>query len=157
MEIIEDRSLGTMTPIRYASFGLSLIGVGITIWLTIAHFTTSTLLACPGGGIINCAKVTTSAESYFIGVPVAIWGLLFYVYLSIINSPWGFKQESLRVPRLGSMFLGVAFVLYLISAELLVLDSICIWCTAVHVITVIIFVLVVYDFFAYSSASANRT
>lgn len=147
MEIIGDRKSGTMTPIRYISFGLSLLGVPITIALTVAHFTSSSILVCPSTGIINCAKVTTSAQSYFLGIPVAVLGLLFYIYLSIINSPWGFKQARLRVPRLGSMFLGVAFVLWLISAELLIINNICLWCTSVHVITVLIFVSVVYDYF----------
>ena len=147
MEIIGDRKSGAMTPVRYVCFGLSLLGVPITIALTVAHFTSSSILACPSTGIINCAKVTTSAQSYFLGIPVAVMGLLFYIYLSIINSPWGFKQARLRVPRLGSMFLGVAFVLWLISAELLIINNICLWCTSVHVITVLIFVAVVYDYF----------
>ncbi len=147
MEIIGDRKSGAMTPVRYVCFGLSLLGVPITVALTVAHFTSSSILACPSTGIINCAKVTTSAQSYFLGIPVAVLGLLFYVYLSIINSPWGFKQARLRVPRLGSMFLGVAFVLWLISAELLIINNICLWCTSVHVITVLIFVAVVYDYF----------
>ncbi len=147
MEIIGDRKSATMTPIRYVIFGLSLLGVPIAITLTVAHFTSSSILVCPSTGIINCAKVTTSAQSYFLGIPVAVLGLLFFIYLSIINSPWGFQQARLRVPRLGSMVLGVAFVLWLISAELLIINNICLWCTAVHVITVLIFVLVVYDYF----------
>ncbi len=147
MEIIGDSKSATMTPIRYIIFGLSLLGVPITIALTVAHFTSSSILVCPSTGIINCAKVTTSAQSYFLGIPVAVLGLLFFIYLSIINSPWGFRQARLRVPRLGSMFLGVAFVLWLISAELLIINNICLWCTAVHVITVLIFVSVVYDYF----------
>ncbi len=152
METMGDRRARAMTPVRKACFGLSLIGVAVGIYLTIAHFTSSSILACPSQGIINCARVTSSQQSYFLKIPVALWGLAFYLYLSVINSPWGFRQESLRVPRLGSMFLGVAFVLWLISAELLIIDSICLWCTVVHVVTIFIFALVVYDYFSSPSS-----
>jgi len=156
VKITGDRNVGAMTPLRYVCFGLSLVGIPITIALTVAHFTSSSILACPSTGIINCAKVTTSAQSYFLGIPVAVLGLIFYVYLSIINSPWGFTQERFRVLRLVSMLLGVAFVLWLISAELLIINNICLWCTSVHVITVLIFILVVYDYFADSSVPINH-
>ncbi|NNN19849.1 MAG: vitamin K epoxide reductase family protein [Acidimicrobiaceae bacterium] len=137
-----------MTPIRTACFVLSLMGAAVGTYLTAAHFTSTSILACPSSGIINCARVTTSPQSYFLNIPVAVWGLIFFLYLSVINSPWGFKQENLKVPRLGSMFLGVAFVLWLLSAELLIINSICLWCSVVHVITISIFALVVYDYFA---------
>ena len=71
-----------MTAIRYICFGLSLVGLAISVYLTIAHFTSSSILACPNTGTINCAKVTTSAQSYFLKVPVAIWGFVYYLYLS---------------------------------------------------------------------------
>ncbi len=38
---------------------------------------------------------------------------------------------------------GMAFALYLISAELLIIGNICIWCTAVHAVTFLLFVTVV--------------
>jgi uncharacterized membrane protein len=38
---------------------------------------------------------------------------------------------------------GAAFVLYLIYTELFTLDAICPWCTSVHVITLLLFALVV--------------
>lgn len=148
MEIMGDRQAKPMTPVRISCFVLSLIGVLLGIYLTIAHFTSSSILACPSQGIINCARVTSSQQSYFLKIPVALWGLAFYVYLSIINSPWGFRQENLRVPRLGSMFLGVAFVLWLVSAELLIINSICLWCTVVHGVTILLFALVIYDYFS---------
>lgn len=137
-----------MTVIRYVCFGLSLVGLAISIYLTIAHFTSSNILACPNTGTINCAKVTTSAQSYFLKVPVAIWGLIYYLYLSLLNSPTGFRNSRLRTLRLISMIAGIAFVLWLISAELLIINSICLWCTSVHLVTVLLFGAVIYDYFS---------
>lgn len=147
MEVAKSPQIKVMSPIKYACFILSLIGLAISIYLTVAHFTSSSILACPNTGTINCAKVTTSAQSYFLKIPVAIWGLMFYLYLSLLNSPIGFKRKSLRTLRLISLIIGVLFVLYLISAELLVIGSICLWCTSVHVVTILLFGAVVYDYF----------
>lgn len=147
MDVVKDPQHNQMNPVRYACFVLSLIGLGISIYLTIAHFTSSSILACPNTGTINCAKVTTSAQSYFLKIPVAIWGLAFYLYLTLLNSPFGFKRKTLRTLRLISMIIGVIFVLYLISAELLVIGSICLWCTSVHVVTILLFGAVIYDYF----------
>jgi uncharacterized membrane protein len=37
------------------------------------------------------------------------------------------------------------FVLYLIYTELFTLDAICLWCTSVHVITFLLFGLIVFS------------
>ncbi len=38
--------------------------------------------------------------------------------------------------------LGVGFVAYLVYTELFTLDAICLWCTAVHVITLGLFAVI---------------
>src|SRR5690242_3285741 len=76
----------------WATTLLSLVGLGLAIYLTIAHYTQPTLLACPEKGIINCAKVTTSSYATIAGVPVALLGLLFFVALTPLMLPWAWKQ-----------------------------------------------------------------
>ncbi len=60
-------------------------------------------------------------------------------------SPWAWRssREFVAPLRLASTIVSVGFISYLIYAELYVIHSICIWCTTVHVLTFIIFVLVV--------------
>jgi len=125
---------------------LALAGLGVSIYLTIAHFNTSVTLACPATSTINCEKVTTSPESYAFGIPVAVLGLAFYVFLAVVNSPWAWRitWPPLRWVRVGSMVVGMVFVLYLIYAELFSIGAICLWCTSVHVITFALFVLIVF-------------
>ena len=125
---------------------LSLAGLGVSIYLTIAHFNTSVTLACPATSTINCEKVTTSPQSYAFGIPVAVLGLAFYVFLAVANSPWAWRitWPPLRWVRVGSMVVGIVFVLYLIYAELFSIGAICLWCTSVHVITFALFVLIVF-------------
>jgi len=136
---------------------LSLGGLAVSIYLTIAHFNTSVTLACPATSTVNCEKVTTSPQSYAFGIPVAVLGLAFYVFLAVVNSPWAWRitWPPLRWARVGSMLVGILFVLYLIYAELFSIGAICLWCTSVHVITFALFVLIVFGAAAgYGAAKA---
>lgn len=123
---------------------LSVIGFGVSSYLTAAHFS-GAKLACSGSGLVNCEKVTTSAQSYFLGVPVALLGLLFFVAMTAVNLPaaWRSTDRRLHAARLGMAALGMGFVLYLVSAEFLIIKNICLWCTGVHVVTFLLFVLLV--------------
>ncbi len=123
----------------------SLIGLGISIYLTIEHYTQNAYAGCPTNSTFNCFKVTTSPESVILGIPVAVLGLAFYLFLSAINSPWGWRSKlpAVHWVRVGSIVLGMVFVLYLVYAELFLINSICLYCTAVHIITFILFGLIV--------------
>jgi uncharacterized membrane protein len=123
---------------------LSLGGLGIATYLTIAHFG-HVALVCSNSGEINCQKVTTSVQSYFLHIPVAMLGLGFYVTMTALNLPvaWRSTDRRVHIARLALLVLGMCFALYLVSAELLIIGAICLWCTGVHLVTFCLFVLVV--------------
>jgi uncharacterized membrane protein len=152
------RSMGWL-PL--ATLVLSLYGLGASIYLTIAHYDTSIRLACTDNGLVNCQAVTTSSQSVVFGIfPVAVLGLAFFVFMVVVNSPWGWRlsrsQPAVRWARLGSVVVGMSFVIYLIYAELIQINAICLWCTSVHAATFLIFVLVVFHTtFAGSSAAPS--
>jgi uncharacterized membrane protein len=129
----------------YLSLGLSLFGLGIATYLTVVHFVGTQALVCADNGIVNCLKVTTSAQSHFLGMPVSVLGLAFYLVVTAVNLPvaWRSTDRRVHIARLALMGLGMCFALYLVSAELLIIGSICLWCTGVHVVTFALFVLVV--------------
>jgi len=129
--------------LQLATFALALAGLGVSIYLTIAHFTESTLAGCSESGLVNCTKVTTSAQSYVFGIPVAVLGLAFYLFVAAIMSPWAWQaaRREIHLLRIASLVVGIGFVLYLIYAELIIIDSICLYCTSVHAITFVLFVL----------------
>ena len=138
---------------------LALGGLGVSVYLTIAHYLAGQLtLACPATTHINCEKVTTSAQSLVFGIPVALLGLAFYVFMVAATSPWAWRSQlpALRWARLGSVIAGMVFVLYLIYTEVFTLNlTICLWCTSVHVITFVLFGLVVFAAVAgYGTAQA---
>ncbi len=127
-----------------AALVLSVVGLGVATYLTVAHYA-GVALACSDNGIINCERVTSSAQSIFLGVPVALWGLLFFAAMVAVDLPVAWRSTDRRVHalRLAMTAVGIVFVLYLVSAELLVIKHICLWCTSVHVITFLLFVLMV--------------
>lgn len=145
-------------PLALATWVLSLFALGVSIYLTIAHYDTSVSLACSDKGLVNCAKVTTSTQSMVFGIfPVAVLGLAFYVFMAAINSPLGWRMNRREVKwlRLGSVIVGMGFVLYLIYAEVIQIGNICLWCTSVHVATFLIFALLVYEATSWTSATAK--
>lgn len=121
-------------------------GLVVSTYLTIEHFTSSTTLACPDTGRVNCAKVTSSSYSTVVGVPVALLGLLFFLALLPLLTPtaWGATSSWVRRARLAMVTVGLVFVLYLVWAELFRIHAICLWCTAVHLTTLAVFTLVVF-------------
>jgi uncharacterized membrane protein len=120
---------------------LCLAGLGVSVYLTIAHYTASLTLACPDTGTINCEKVTTSPQSVIFAIPVAVLGVVFFVGLLVLNVPaaWRHPSRFLRLARLGVATSGVGFAVYLIYTELFTVHAICLWCTAAHVVAFLLF------------------
>ena len=138
-------SLAAPAWVPGATLTVSLLGLAAAAYLTFEHFTSSATLACPETGVVNCAKVTTSSYSTVFGIPVAVLGLLFFVGMVALCLPavWRRDNPAVRLGRLGAVSVGVVFVLYLLWAELFRINAICLWCTAVHVLTLVLFGMVV--------------
>ena len=133
--------------LQWTSLVLSLAGLGMSIYMTIAHYTSTNILVCSNKGYIDCAKVTTSPESMVFNVfPVAVLGLAFYVFMTAINTPWAWRSGIAAIwwARLVGIITGIGFVLYLIYAEVIQIGNLCLDCTTVHVITFLLFVVLVF-------------
>jgi uncharacterized membrane protein len=133
--------------LQWTSLVLSLAGLGMSVYMTIAHYTSTNILVCSNKGYIDCAKVTTSPESMVFNIfPVAVLGLAFYVFMTAINTPWAWRSGIAAIwwARLVGIITGIGFVLYLIYAEVIQIGNLCLDCTTVHVITFLLFVVLVF-------------
>jgi uncharacterized membrane protein len=143
--------------LQVTSLVLAVLGLAISAYETYAHYNGNHLLGCPSGagGTFNCAAVITSSQSVVFNVfPVAVLGLAFYVFAVVIFSPWAwqFQGASFRlgritgrdvnIVRLGSVIVGMGFVMYLIYAEFQI-GSVCEYCSGVHVVTFLLFCITV--------------
>ena len=120
-------------------------GCVVSAYLTVEHYSSSTTLACPETGVVNCVKVTTSSYSTLVGVPVALLGLLFFAAMTVLCTPAAWRPSNPWVgrARLAGSVAGVVMVAYLVWAELFRIDAICLWCTVVHALTVALFAVLV--------------
>jgi len=126
---------------------LCVFGLGVASYLTYEHYTGSKTLSCPAhSSIVNCFKVTTSSYSKIQGIPVAVLGLIFFVVMLGLQLPrsWASNSPLLTWGRLGWSIVGVGTACWLIYAELFKLDAICLWCTSVHIISLLVFIVTAF-------------
>jgi uncharacterized membrane protein len=132
-----------LTP-SYGALVWALLGLAASAYLTVEHYTASTLLACPENATINCAKVTSSKWSHVLGVPVAVLGLGYFVLLVALCLPAAWRVAALERWRIAAVAIGAISVVYLVYIELFKVDAICLWCTAVHVCTIAVLATVLW-------------
>lgn len=127
---------------------LTLAGLGISVYLTIAHYNDEALV-CSSTSTVDCHAVTTSKYSVLLGIPMPLLGLAFFVAFAALITPWALRSPwpPLRWGRVVSASAGVLMVVYLVTVELAILHKICLWCTGVHVVTIVLFILVLFDEF----------
>ena len=123
---------------RMAAALLSLAGFFVSLYLYLYKIGKIGTLACGTGG---CETVQASPFSRFLGLEVALYGVVGYAVLLVLS------METLRRPaaRLNSLLLlvfsgiGFAFTVYLTYLELFVIKAICRWCVGSAVIITLIF------------------
>jgi uncharacterized membrane protein len=119
--------------IRRGMLVLTVIGLGVAIYLTYVHYS-GTKPACTAGA--SCLKVQTSQWSKLAGVPVALIGLIGYI--SILGSLLVRDREESRLATLGLTLIGFLFSGYLTYRELFSIHAICEWCASSAVILTIL-------------------
>ncbi|GAA2408080.1 hypothetical protein GCM10010191_15720 [Actinomadura vinacea] len=127
---------------------LTAAGLGLSAYLTVAHYQENALV-CTTTSTVDCHSVTSSKYSELLGIPLPLLGLAFFIGFAALITPPALRtgRPLIRWARLGSVCVGLLFVVYLVTAELAILHKICLWCTGVHVITILLFVLVLFDEF----------
>jgi uncharacterized membrane protein len=137
-----DRRVPGWLPVT--SLCLSLAAVAIASYLTVTHYADPAALACPDTGIVNCTLVTTSSWSVVFGVPLAVLGAVWAVFMTALNTPWAWRATVRWVDgaRLALSGAGAAMVLHLVYVELFRIGAICLWCTAMHLTAVALFAVI---------------
>ena len=125
---------------------LALLGLLIAIYLTLYKTGAIAALACSVG---SCETVQMSRWATFLGLPVAAWGIVFYV--ALLGVALSGLQGSLADSRAVSVALvavtgwGVLFSAWLTYLELFVIHAICQWCVVSAILVTIAFVIAWLD------------
>jgi len=125
---------------------LALAGIFVSLYLTLYKLGIIGELSCSIG---SCETVNTSKWSRFLGLPVAAWGLLFYIdvfAISLIGTFPRFEDERvISIVLVAEAAVGVLFSAWLTYLELAVIQAICIWCVTSAVIVALILVVSAAD------------
>jgi uncharacterized membrane protein len=125
---------------------LALAGIFISIYLTLYKLGVVGELSCSIG---SCETVNTSRWSVFLGLPVAAWGLLFYLDVFGVallgTMPRWENEPVISIVLVAQATVGVLFSAWLTYLELAVIQAICIWCVTSAVIVLVILVVSVVD------------
>ena len=125
---------------------LALAGIFISLYLTLYKIGVIGELSCSIG---SCETVNMSKWSRFLGLPVAAWGLLFYLdvfAIAVISTFPRFEDERvLSVVLVAEAVVGVLFSGWLTYLELGVIHAICIWCVTSAVVVTLILLVSVAD------------
>jgi len=107
---------------RIGTIAVAVIGLGIATYLTIVHYAGGEPVCAIAHG---CATVQKSDYATFVGVPVAVLGLIGYVGIlaSLVKD-----TETTRSITALLAIAGLAFSAWLTYVEIWELNAICIWC-----------------------------
>jgi phosphatidylglycerol:prolipoprotein diacylglycerol transferase len=99
---------------------LTIIGIGIALYLTYVKFTSSPILC----GIGDCDVVQNSKYAQFLGIHLGVWGLVYYLALFTT-----FHNKWKKFTQLWLIW-GILFSTYLTYLEIFVIKAVCDWCLA---------------------------
>lgn len=134
--------------IRIAIFILGLCGFMVAYHIY-KHKKNRIPLICPIG--FDCSFVVHSAYSEFMHVPLEIFGMIYYAFLSLFYLYFIFISETVPVVLSGFLLLAslgaFLFSLYLLVVQIFILKKGCSWCVVSALISVLIFILTIISLY----------
>jgi uncharacterized membrane protein len=126
---------------------LALCGVFVSAYLTLYKLGYIGTLSCSIG---SCETVQMSKWAKFLGLPVAAWGIAYYIGIlstAIAGTMPSFAESRrLSAVLLGEAIGGFAFTAYLTSLEAFVIHAYCIYCLGSALIVTLILAASVADY-----------
>lgn len=135
---------------------VALVGVFVAAYLAFYKAGLIGTLACGTG---SCETVQQSPWAKFLGLPVAVWGVAFYLAVFVLAFAGTLERwaDDRRV-AVGLLVLtgwGVIFSGYLTYLELFVINAICRYCVVSAILALIVFLLCVWDWRSTASGGAS--
>ena len=101
-------------------------------------------LVCPLGA--DCNAVLESKFSKILGLPMEVWGALYYTFIVLAYSLLLVAPELIQTPQVGYMMLfatlgAFLFSLYLTAVQGFVIREWCTWCLSSAFVSVAIFIV----------------
>jgi uncharacterized membrane protein len=122
-------------------FIIAILGFADSSYLTIEHYR-NVIPPCTSSG---CETVLTSSYSTFFGIPVALFGMLYYIVISIglFAHLEGKHEPSLRIV-LFLTTIGFVMSLWFVFVQAFLIGSYCLYCLCSATISTILFITAMY-------------
>lgn len=121
---------------------LCVIGFFIALYLTFQHYTGGTPNCSLVGG---CEVVTTSKYATLFGIPISLFGTLYFFALIVSLFAWlQHKQRMFEMIAGILIILGAIISCILIAIQVFILDAICIYCMTTDSISIALLFLFFY-------------
>lgn len=116
-------------------FVIAGLGFADATYLTVEHYAN----AIPPCSIGSCETVLTSQYAGVFGIPISLFGALFYLAILILLKVYVDSKNAtaLNIAATLSM-LGAVISLVLISLMLFVLHAVCVYCMVSDILTIIL-------------------
>ncbi len=116
-------------PEGIAILGLSALGIGVGIYLTVVRLARTTAVCFGGSG---CEAVEASRYSTLLGVPVALFGVLALAMVAVATWTWlagsGRFRKFSMLTVLSTATTGAAYSVFLTAISAFEIRSFCPWC-----------------------------
>lgn len=124
---------------------LSILGVFDTTYLTAKHYSGQTVY-CPVGK--SCDTVLSSEYSVVYGIPIALFGLIFYLTVLVLSVFYlqTNKKLFLKISFI-LIFFGFLFSVWLSYLQFFVIKAICTYCLLSAINIAILFIISTYNLF----------
>ena len=134
---------------RTLLLAFALLGLGASIISTYVHYKLLTdasyISFCDVNATVSCTQAYLSRYGSFMGVPVAVGGVIFFTVAVALAGAAGSARSAARESAAGYIFvwstLGLAFALYLAYASYVVLGLFCILCAITYASVIALFVI----------------
>jgi len=129
-------------PLLAAVVLLGIVGIGLAGYLTYVHYNEDALVCTVGG----CHTVQQSEYSTMFGVPIAIFGLLMFLTVTLLalarltdRSP--IPPDMATIAAWTLLLTSLLYYAYLTYIEIWELEAVCQWCVISSIVALLMFVL----------------
>lgn len=139
MKSMNHQNLKSINALVSLAIIFSLLGLGDTLFLTIKHYE-GTPLTCVI--LEGCDVVTTSSYSLLWGIPLALFGVMYYTALFGLLLIFAIYELRFILKLIAVIAVaGFLVSLYLTYIQVFVIGAICIYCVLSAVFTTLILIL----------------
>lgn len=118
---------------------LALVGLMDSAYLTYEHFS-GRIPPCSNSLIfVDCGRVLQSIYSEVFGIPLAFFGIIYYSAILVSTALVILKKDLFKLALVALTFIGALFSLYFMYLQIIVIGSLCQYCTLSAAISFILF------------------